>query len=458
MPTLPAPDDLQPLTTGSARPRVCRHAQWLLSGLLAASLAGQVAAQSPSAGNALPARAAAMTTKALPASALPPAPVLPSLPATPWMAHAAQATARPAQGQALTAEQRQRQHERELQAIRQALLETTLQGPTRVMSAAWIDDSGTLRELSHFNSESRVEGVRVLGYVQDDESEEPVVSAEVLPWGWPRQDGARCQPAPRQWRLPLQLNSQLEGGLTGPQQWAAQTLLQGARAQWQQLLAPAARWQALDAAPAAGNAYEKALTGTGQSAEGWHLTLRLGPAPDAAWEALNPVERYQRRGHWAFRLSLQMQDRTAALATSAMTNTGLQGLQMSQDFWIDPQSLHGPGARAEAQALLSRLQMRLTQWAERLQAHFDCEAVRYTVQHEGSRKLVLQAGAGSGLRPGDRVLVLDPARIPSQMLEPAALSHLALAEVVRVHRHQTELQQLAGPALPAASTWVALPL
>ena len=350
---------------------------------------------------------------------------------------------------------RQGQHERELEAIRQALLESTLQGTTRVMSSAWIDEQGELRELSHFNSESRVHGVRVLGYVEDEGDQAPVVSAEVLPWGWPRKDGASCSPPQRNWRLPLQVHSQLEGGLSGPQQWIARTLLHGSTEHWMQALAGSTRWQAQPAQPGTASAYDQALTGSGQRHDGWQLLLRLGPAPEQAWQALNPIERHQRRDHWAFRLSLQMQQSPAAAAGDA---PGMGSLQMSQDFWVDPQALSSASARGFAQALQESLQMRLAHWAQRLQAHFDCEPMRFVVQHDGSRRLLLQAGQGSGLRPGDRVLVMDPARIPGQILEPAALGHLALAEVVRVNRHQTELQQLAGPALPAASTWVALPL
>ena len=42
-------------------------------------------------------------------------------------------------------------YERELEAIRSALLQTTVvEAPTRVVSTAWVDDKGVLRELSHF--------------------------------------------------------------------------------------------------------------------------------------------------------------------------------------------------------------------------------------------------------------------------------------------------------------------
>jgi hypothetical protein len=44
------------------------------------------------------------------------------------------------------------------------------------------------------------------------------------------------------------------------------------------------------------------------------------------------------------------------------------------------------------------------------------------------------------------------------MLEPGVAQHLALAQVVKVGAHSTELQQLAGPALASHGAWMALPL
>ena len=62
-------------------------------------------------------------------------------------------------------------YERELEAIRSALLQTTVvEAPTRVVSTAWVDDKGVLRELSHFQSEAHVRGVRVTHYLEDDKA------------------------------------------------------------------------------------------------------------------------------------------------------------------------------------------------------------------------------------------------------------------------------------------------
>ena len=86
------------------------------------------------------------------------------------------------------------------------------------------------------------------------------------------------------------------------------------------------------------------------------------------------------------------------------------------------------------------------------------EDVVACVVRQQANALVLQAGMGSGLRTGDRVLLMHPGWVPSRVLDPRAADHMALAEVVRIAPQQTDLRQLAGPPLPVGSDWVALPL
>jgi hypothetical protein len=97
-------------------------------------------------------------------------------------------------------------------------------------------------------------------------------------------------------------------------------------------------------------------------------------------------------------------------------------------------------------------------WAQSLDERSQCEPVRFAVQRTPHQGMVLYAGQGSGLREGDRLLIMNPSHVPSRMLEAGAAQHLALAEVVRVGRLQTELQLLAGPALQTRGPWVAVPL
>uniref|UniRef100_UPI0026075DFB hypothetical protein n=1 Tax=uncultured Limnohabitans sp. TaxID=768543 RepID=UPI0026075DFB len=98
-------------------------------------------------------------------------------------------------------------------------------------------------------------------------------------------------------------------------------------------------------------------------------------------------------------------------------------------------------------------------WVAQLDKRSACEPVQFHVRRQnGAKQLELQAGVDSGLRPGDRVLLMNPSQVPSRMLEAGVAQHLALAQVVKVGPHRTELQPLAGPALTSQGPWMALPL
>ena len=135
-----------------------------------------------------------------------------------------------------------------------------------------------------------------------------------------------------------------------------------------------------------------------------------------------------------------------------------------QPVWTARQSLSIPipDITNQPNAVLSKMQqaleLKVGEWIQTIEQNNQCEPLQFAVLRQTGSQLMLQAGQGSGLRPGDRVLLMNPSHVPSRVLEPGATQHLALAEVVRIGRHQTELQQLAGPSLPAHGQWVALPL
>ena len=135
-------------------------------------------------------------------------------------------------------------HEQQLQAIRQALLEATLETPTQVISSAWVDSQGALHESHEFHSQAEVRGVRVLSYLNDGEEPKARVSAEVLPWNWRQRPSAQndCPAPPRTWRLPMAVVSRLDGVFSGQQKATAQALLSSAQNGWRSLLSQADRW------------------------------------------------------------------------------------------------------------------------------------------------------------------------------------------------------------------------
>ena len=184
------------------------------------------------------------------------------------------------------------EHEVHLAAIRQAILNATLERPTRVISTAWVDQHGALHESAHFHSEAKVSGVRVLSYLPGDESPAQI-SADVLPWGYrPNQADKSCSPAPRAWRLPLLARTQTAEGFSGPQLFASQMLLNMANDTWHQRMQQSPRWRVQAATERAPNSYLRALSASEEVRGVWVANLSLKPhgsATPSTWsDRLNP--------------------------------------------------------------------------------------------------------------------------------------------------------------------------
>ena len=344
------------------------------------------------------------------------------------------------------------EHEVHLAAIRQAILNATLDRPTRVISTAWVDQQGALHESAHFHSEAKVSGIRVLSYLPGDESPAQI-SADVLPWGYrPNQTDKTCSPAPRAWRLPLLARTQTAEGFSGPQLFASQMLLNMANDTWHQRMQQSPRWRVQAATVSTSNSYHRALSASEEARSVWVANLSLkphGPSSPSTWsdrlypQTSTPVWR------WTLTLSLG-QDPAQGGRSPALW-------QAEHTFTIDP-SLMANRPSLWQQQLQTEIQAQVNQWVSQLEKRTECEPVQFQVVREGTESFQLQAGAGSGLRPGDRVLLIDPAHIPSRMLEAGVAQHLALAQVVKVGNHRSELLQLAGPRLPQQGAWLALPL
>lgn len=354
----------------------------------------------------------------------------------------------------------QAQNDAQLEAIRQAILDATLERPTRVISSAWVDDKGALHESAHFHSEAQVRGVRILSYVQGDEPQTRV-SAEVLPWGW-RAAGADngCAAAPRPWRLPLQVHSLRPDGFSGAQQFASQTILGLAQQSWTQHLQSSQRWRAHAQSSAwdpsdplaSGEAYLRVLTGQTTEHSGWTAELSLLPhAPEVqrTWSDRLSLGPAQPLWHWT--LSLRLGQRDSPAAPMAVQ------WQVSQVLSVSPSHMAN-NPSAWAQRMQGQLQAQLHSWVAQLDKHTECAPIQFHVRRQGAQELQLQAGADSGLRPGDRVLLIHPSQVPSRMLEAGIAQHLALAEVISVGPRSAALQALAGPALSSPGPWLALPL
>lgn len=346
------------------------------------------------------------------------------------------------------------QHEQQLQAIRQALLDATLEAPTKVVSTAWIDSQGALRESHEFRTGAEVRGVRVTSYLQDGEEPRARVSADVLPWGWRPRKGPQtgCESPPRTWRQTMAITSRIDRGFASSQHSAASVVLSAAMQHWGEQLQGSGRWTPVAwQAPPSGTYMKALLRQPTEDSHDWLATLSLRPIDDTP-QTLPPLPYgWSAPPPWRWILSLQITQRQAG-------NGDFQEVAREQLLLeLDPRTLSQHPHR-KLQTLTDRVMDSMADWVQRLEERTRCESAQFVVRREPDASLKLHVGSASGLRVGDRVLLMQPGWVPSRLLDARSLEHLALAEVVETGPRMTEIRLLAGPPLPPQGQWLALPL
>ena len=340
--------------------------------------------------------------------------------------------------------------ERVLAAIREALVERALEAPTRVLSLGWIDAAGTLHETTQFRTDARVRGVRVLGYFDDEgEATRPRLSAEIdIPASLRAVTGAQtCTDAPTRWRIPVALRP-VEPDARGQEHGIARALSTALIGLLLANDARLARWTLVRGQGAVESSYAKALSGRITAAPDWTLALSVQPLdmPRASW--LEPVVRLGSalvpalagQGlSWRVELTLQRAGDAA------------EALRIEETIAIDDRM----GSTTDQVA--RHLVQRLPAWLTRLDQQAVCESPHYALLRRAPDEWAIGAGESTGLRPGDRVLVVDRRSVPLRLLEPGAVGLMAIAEVVRVTYEQVGLRQVAGPGLPDTGNWAAFP-
>lgn len=348
----------------------------------------------------------------------------------------------------------------QLQAIRQAMIDATLGQATKVSASAWVDARGQLHETAHFQTDARIRGVRVLAYTEPNDGP-PTASIELesLPWSIrvaKAPPGESCEPPPQNWRQPLMIRTQLQSGFSGPELFASHALLKQLQIYWQDLVTQTGRWS-VDAQPSVGrDAYQQAWLGQGPEPMGWQLHISLSPVRGAA----------QALGHWGDRLGQwlgsESDSRRWTIKVVFGQKSSVDGqlrVHWERDVTVNVPE-HGQIQQPDrwVMGLLPSLQPIFTRWLPQSGQDRRCEPVFFSVNRHGDSQWVLQAGAGSGLKAGDRVLVVNTTRVPGRLLEVGSTQQMAIAEVVRVGKRHSDLRPLAGTPQPGPGDWVALPL
>lgn len=391
----------------------------------------------------------------------------------------------PAAQAPLTAQER-------LDAIRQSLVDASLQTPTRVATTTWLDPQGSLRENSRFQNSMDVQGVRVAGFERDESGQAkarlqfPNNTASANMAGKPLDNGVTetglkgavqkfsklmakatdfvkdksgqateaevpaCKP-----KVSEHMNHVVDFGLSidpAANRLVLQSLLPLLQTQWVQspnAAGQARAWRAVNNLPAASMAntmtpYERALIGNRPDVLPWqaHLKIRTTALPATGMEGL--------MGHSGNTVALALEfklNSTAGQSESFEDSISLQ-LETERTAWSAPRL---------TDTSMALVQEQLQTWRASAEQWLSCHAITPTVTAVYSQQMQINAGALAGVRKGDEWLVANPARFPGELLSKEGAPQTLLAQVQAVSAYSAQLVVLAGPAQAVQADWRAWP-
>jgi hypothetical protein len=379
-----------------------------------------------------------------------------------------------------------------LDAIRQSLVDASLQNPTRVSTTTWIDPQGSLRENSTFKNALDVQGVKVLGYERDDAGQ--AKARLQFPSSMAAQQAASKNETPRVKETGLQgavekfgqlMSKTLGSGKTTPSAEASaqdssctqkvgarmnhlvsldvqvdanasalvlQTLLPHIQAQWVQTNAQTGKvnaWRAVNNLPAASmansmTAYERALIGNRPDTLPWQAVLKVKTESVKA----SSLEAYLGAQNPASLLTLDFQ----------LVGTDGQAVQFEDSATLNLAFERSSWAAPKMNAVsVTAIQDQLQAWRGAAEDWLNCQQINPVVTAAMGQQIEINAGALSGVRKGDEWLLANPARFPAELLSREGAPQTLLASVQSVTPYGSQLVVLAGPAQAVQANWRAWP-
>jgi hypothetical protein len=363
--------------------------------------------------------------------------------------------------------------ERQLAAIRQALVDEALKGPTRVLSTAWVDQDGRLHEDTQVTNGMQVRGVRVLNYVQGDANTVVArIATDQQQADMPPVPGAPACPSPpdARWAQHVSVLADLAPGIRGEDMHYATELLAAWRAQWQQTSqAQAVRWRHSVHTPVQLSAYQEAVQGGSEQAMGdWQLRQQLRPAPPMAARTVAAPTGPAVDPNYPSAAANASFSNTApqpAKLTEWQLDMTLTKRGQSQVVWRDSLRLRwavpelGLIPPSVPQALIDHMLQASAQGVQALNSLMACEPVQFALLSQDGGDIVVGGGSYNGLREGDRLVLVNSRELPKHVLHAGVANRMALAQVAQAGKAQSTLRQVAGPPLTPApgSAWVAMP-
>jgi len=382
-----------------------------------------------------------------------------------------------AQSTALTPQER-------LDAIRQSLVESSLQTPTKVTTTQWIDGQGSLREASSFKNGMEVRGVRIVSYDKDDQGNPrakllyPSTESAIQRANVTGIQGAlqkinkaldKVSDFAKQW-TPVELNEgktscQIKSGEhmkhvvsldldidPSSNRVVLTSLLPLVQAQWVKTDASnsAHAWRMVNNLPPPSVSqtmtnYERALVSHRPLSLPWHAQLKIstelqeGPGIAGLMGAKGPGV--------LVNLSLRLSSPQAP--HHVYQNTVSVPVTLESSGW-GSNKLQADG--------VSALQSSLQSWRHEAEQWLSCQNISAPqVTAVSPRQVEINAGGLAGVRQGDEWLIANPAVFPSGLLGKDGAPQTVLAQVQSVSAYQAQLVLLAGPAQAIQPNWRAWP-
>lgn len=344
--------------------------------------------------------------------------------------------------------------EAELKAIRKALVDEALDGPTRVRAWAWVDGKGALHERNEVTADMRVRGVRVREYVE--KKQKPLLSIEAKQ---AVSATGQCRYAQGHWRLPMSVQVDISRVRLADMRAVALMGATAAQQAWSNALQLGQRYQTKHRQVETLTPYQRALVGAVDSETGWRATWSV-QASEVASVPMGYVdpERRVNVNHPAkpnvadlvLRLDVVRERRDGRHATRepVWSRTQSVRVELVTAGWSAPQ------LTPESQQQLTRM---AKSWGQELEQSVACEPLQYDVTEVQARSLRINGGTAAGLQVGDRLVVMDESTVATQVWDSGSLEKVAIARVEQVDAYGAYLSTVKGQLPAADGRLVALP-
>lgn len=329
--------------------------------------------------------------------------------------------------------------ETRLEILRNAILDKALEGPNRIRSFAWVDETGVLRENLQISSDLKLRGIRVQSYLATGDPKETRLLAdaeETL-----TRMGARGCAEPGRIKRHASLSSvySTEKGRLGFGAFGEIAELTESRllSQFSQDNA----WVVTRAAnPASG--YERLLVSRDSPMERPY-SMRL------SFEVMSDESNLPSPLDYRVMQALGMESpripgRQIRISMKVEEHTQGRTLWQGQAVVAYPSTAASLERRSLPASVIDSIERTARNWQTSIQKATACESMPLSAKTEDGELVSIVGGSRIGLRAGDQLLLVDGARFPNNVLEAATLAGAALIEIQEVARDSSIARRIAG--------------